>query len=64
MRFRLGREPLLTLYPNGDQNHLLAQIRGQMHCVRRVSNLQGNLFLSQVSFALVNQPPESARFLF
>ncbi len=64
VRFRLGREPLLTLYPDGDQNHLLAQIRGQMHCVRRVSNLQGNLFLSQISFALVNQPPESARFLF
>ena len=60
-RFRFGREPLLTLYPDGDQKHLLAQIRGQLHCIRRVSHLQGNLFLSQVSFALVNQPPENAK---
>ena len=63
-QFRLGREPLLTLYPDGDQNRLIAQIRGQLHSIRRVSNLQGNLFLSQVSFALVNQPPETAKFLF
>ncbi len=63
-QFRIGREPLLTLYPDGDQDKLLAHIRGQLHCIRRVSNLQGNLFLSQVSFALVNQPPDSARFLF
>ena len=61
IRFRFGREPLLTLYPEGDQNHLLAQIRGQLHCIRRVSHLQGNLFLSQVSFALVNQMPENAK---
>ena len=63
-QFRFGREPLLTLYPDGNQDILLAQIRGQMHCIRRVSNLQGNLFLSQVSFALVNRLPDSARFLF
>lgn len=63
-QFRFGREPLLTLYPNGDQNRLLAQIRGQLHCIRRVSNMQGNLFLSQVSFALVNQPPEGAKYLY
>ena len=63
-QFRFGREPLLTLYPAGNQDILLAHIRGQMHSLRRVSNLQGNLFLSQVSFALVNQLPESARFLF
>lgn len=63
-QFRFGREPLLTLYPDGDQKRLLAQIRGQLYCIRRVSNLQGSLFLSQVSFALINQPPESARFLF
>ena len=59
--FRFGREPLLTLYPDGDQKRLIAQIRGQLHCIRRVSHLQGNLFLSQVSFALVNQMPENAR---
>lgn len=63
MQFRFGREPLLTLYPDGEQDHLLAQIRGQMQCIRRVSGLQGNLFLSQVSFALVSRPPKSARFL-
>ncbi len=63
-QFRIGREPLLTLYPDGDQDKLLAHIRGQLHCVRRVANLQGNLFLAQVSFALVNQLPDSARFLF
>ena len=63
-RFRFGREPLLTLYPDGDQNRLIALIRGQLYCIRRVSNLQGALFLSQVQFALVNQPPESARYLF
>ena len=63
-QFRFGREPLLTLYPEGDQNRLIAQIRGQLHCIRRVSGMQGNLFLSQISFALVNQPPESAKFLF
>lgn len=62
-RFRFGREPLLTLYPEGDQKRLLAQIRGQMHCIRRVSQMQGNLFLSQVSFALVNQMPENAKWM-
>lgn len=62
-RFRFGREPLLTLYPEGDQKRLLAQIRGQMHCIRRVAQLQGNLFLSQASFVLVNQMPETAKFM-
>ncbi len=61
--FRFGREPLLTLYPNGDQDHLLAQIRGQMHCIKRVSALQGNLFLTQVSFALLTKEPENCRFM-
>lgn len=63
-QFRFGREPLLTLYPNGDQKRLLAQIRGQLYCTHRVSGLQGNLFIAQVSFALLNQPPKNVRFLF
>lgn len=62
-RFRFGREPLLTLYPDGDQEHLIAQFRGQLHCIRRVPQLQGNRFLSQISFALVNQIGENAKFM-
>lgn len=62
-QFRFGREPLLTLYPDGDQDRLLAQIRGQLYCIRRAANMQGNIFVSQVSFALVNHPPKNARFL-
>ena len=63
-RFRFGREPLLTLYPDGDQDHLVAQLRGQLHSIRRISGLQGSLFMSQVSFVLLNQKPEKARFIF
>ena len=62
--FRFGREPLLTLYPNGDQEHLIAQLRGQLHSIRRISHLQGALFQSQTSFVLLNQMPEKARFMF
>lgn len=62
-RFRFGREPLLTLYPDGDQDRLLAQIRGQLFCIRRMTHLQGDLFLSQTSFALVTRQPEKAKVL-
>lgn len=62
-RFRFGREPLLTLYPEGDQERMLAQVRGQLFCIRRVPHLQGNRFLSQISFALVNQIGGNAKFM-
>ncbi len=62
--FRFGREPLLTLYPNGDQEHLVAQLRGQLHNIHRISHLPGSLFQSQISFVLLNQKPEKARFIF
>lgn len=62
-RFRFGREPLLTLYPGGDQDRLLAQIRGQLFCIRRMTHLQGNLFLSQTSFALLQQQPLKSKAL-
>ena len=60
VNFRFGREPLLTLYPNGDQDRMLALIRGQLHCCRRIG---GGLFLSQISFALMRKCPEHAKFI-
>ena len=63
-RFRFGREPLLTLYPDGDQDHLVAQLRGQLHNIHRMAHLPGSLFFSQVSFVLLNHRPEKARFIF
>lgn len=63
-RFRFGREPLLTLYPGGDQDYLVAQLRGQLHSIRRIPSLPGSLFQSQISFVLLNQQPENARFIF
>lgn len=63
-RFRFGREPLLTLYPEGDQNKLLAMIRGQLYCIRRIPNLQGNLFYSQVQFVLTRKQPENGKYIF
>lgn len=62
-RFRFGREPLLVLYPNGDQNKMLAQIRGQLFCIRRIPELNKNLFLSQVSFAFVSRIGDNAKFM-
>ena len=62
--FRFGREPLLTLYPGGDQDHLVAQLRGQLHSIRRIPAWPGSLFQSQVSFVLLNQKPEKAKFIF
>ena len=63
-RFRFGREPLLTLYPNGDQDHLVAQLRGQLHSIRRIPAWPGSLFQSQISFVLLNQCPEKAKFMY
>ncbi len=62
--FRFGREPLLTLYPNGDQDHLVAQLRGQLHSIRRITHLQGALFQSQTSFVLLNQKPDKKKVKF
>ena len=62
--FRLGREPLLTLYPNGDQEHLIAQLRGQLHSIRRIPAWPGSLFQSQISFVLLNQKPEKPKYIF
>ena len=64
IRFRFGREPLLTLYPNGDQDKLLAMIRGQLYCIRRIPGLQGNLFYSQVQFVLTRKQPENGKYIF
>lgn len=58
-RFRFGREPLLTLYPEGDQQRVLALIRGQLHCVRRRTVRQ-----TQTFFVLTSQRPEKAKFIF
>lgn len=62
--FRFGREPLLTLYPGGDQEHLVAQLRGQLHSIRRIPAWPGTLFQSQISFVLLNQNPEKAKYIF
>ena len=63
-RFRFGREPLLTLYPEGEQEKLLAMVRGRLYCIRRIPNLQGNLFYSQVLFVLTRKQPENGKYIF
>ena len=63
-RFRFGREPLLTLYPEGEQDKLLAMVRGRLYCIRRIPNLQGNLFYSQVMFVLTRKQPENGKYIF
>lgn len=58
-RFRFGREPLLTLHPEGDQQRLLALIRGKLYCVRRKIVRQPQTF-----FVLTCKRPEKAKFIF
>ena len=62
--FRFGREPLLTLYPDGDQTYLLSMSRGSLHCVRRSAVRRSTGFSMQTAFVLANQPPAHARFVF
>ena len=63
-RFRFGREPMLTLYPDGDVKRCVAWLRGQPHICRRISHLLGNLYLSQIACLLTKNMPEDTHFLF
>ncbi|MBR6106854.1 MAG: hypothetical protein IKQ39_02505 [Oscillospiraceae bacterium] len=62
-RFRFGREPLLTLYPDGDPARLLIISGGKLYCTYRRLHFQTEIFTRQVSFVLVHQKPEGVRFL-
>lgn len=63
-RFRFGREPMLTLYPDGDVKRCVAWIRGQPHVCKRISHLLGDLYLSQIACVLTKKKPENVHFLF
>ncbi|MBQ8921835.1 MAG: hypothetical protein IJ060_06700 [Oscillospiraceae bacterium] len=62
-RFRFGREPLLALYPNGDQNRPLMIAGGKLLCAYRKLQKQDEIFARRVSFVLVHEKPEHVSFL-
>lgn len=62
-RFRFGREPLLTVYPEGNPSRLLMIYGGKLYCTYRKLHFQTPLFTNQVSFVLTLQKPEGVRFL-
>ncbi|MBR3268810.1 MAG: hypothetical protein IKI58_08870 [Oscillospiraceae bacterium] len=62
-RFRFGREPLLTLYPGGDQKRLLTVSYGKLFCTYRKLHVQNESFIRQTSFVLVREKPEHVKYL-
>ena len=62
-RFRFGREPLLALYPNGDQNRPLMLAGGKLLCAYRKLQRQDDVFARRISFVLVREKPEHVKFL-
>lgn len=63
-RFRFGCEPMLTLYPDGDQNRLLSVQHGIIHTVRRIGMLQSEYFMRQTFFLLMTEPPKNANYIY
>jgi hypothetical protein len=63
-RFRFGCEPMLTLYPDGDQNRLLAVQRGMPCAVRRIGLLQTEYFMRQTFFLLMTEQPKNAKYIY
>jgi len=62
-RFRFGREPLLALYPNGDQNRPLMIAGGKLLCAYRKLQKQDETFARRTAFVLVHEKPEHVTFL-
>ena len=62
-RFRFGREPMLTIYPNGDPSRMLIIYRGKLLCTYRKLHFQTEVFTRQISFVLMQRKPEGVKFL-
>jgi len=62
-KFRFGREPLTTIYVNGDPSLLLMVAGGKLLCTHRKLHVQSGAFTREVSFTLLTREPKDVRFL-
>ena len=61
--FRIGFEPLLTLYPGGDQSRLLTLSHRLLLCRSRRSFARESDLMRAAGFVLRREPPRRCRFL-
>lgn len=57
VKFRFGREPLMTLYPNGNQNRPLMMTKRTIAAPPRIGMFQSELYIQQICFRLSTKPP-------
>ncbi len=63
-RFRFGFEPLLALYPDGNQNTPLSLWHRALRCRSRQVFPRESDLMSAIGFVLTDQCPNECRFLF